>query len=977
MITVIAPTKKQFEIYADATEILQHGVMWLNEGGQILQVNTQFARELGYEKADFVSQAKSIFHVIPYLNLMQWREHWKALLEKKQIDIALQHMTANETILPMNMHCILVHMDGNQVVCCAILENRLMITPYLDLLQMLSELLKAGGWQWSVANDTYFLTQEMYRILELPTNFKITSENVKELLTTYLPAKDYFLLTEKISDIKKNGGSFESEISINIPSLNQARPFWLRAVSYQIQGEGKKGHTVKIYGTLQNIDTIAQRTEEMCVTEYVLNHAPVLVYWFDYEGKFQYVNDLACKVLGYTQEEFLAMDIRALLTEFTDESWEEVMEMYRTGNTLRGYSKLRRKDGTIFPIGYVATNIHYRDKALVCVFVENRTEHVQQKQFIEMTRYSLNQSHDMIYWIGEDGIFIYVNDVMCEKLGYTREELQQMRLVDVSREFTQAEYEESWAYLSKVQEIKGEINLYAKDGLRFPVTYHVSLVNFEGKVSACGILSDISERKKIEQEMARNAALEESRSYAINNATDIIYWIRPDGSFLYVNDTFCEKLDCTRAEVLYLKLLDFFPGFLPADFNAGWQKLRDGKTLSNELIITSRKGKRIPVKTFVTLSNYQGEEACCGILRDIAETKQKEEELQQAFNEIQKLKDQLELDNQVLKEEIKSESQFDYIISKANSYKKVIQQVQQVADTDATVLITGETGTGKELLARALHQMSSRSDRPMVKINCGALPENLIESELFGHEKGAFTGAFQQKKGRFELAHQGTIFLDEIGELPLDLQTKLLRVLQEGEFERVGGTQTLKVDVRVVSATNRNLEQLVKEGKFRQDLYYRLNVFPIHNLPLRERREDIPLLVDHFVNKFTDKRKNSNPITNIPKYALEKLMLYDFPGNVRELENIIERAVILSTGNTLRLDTTLFEVANSSMEGTNYHFKTLDEMQREYILEALRRTNGQVSGDFGAAKLLDINHKTLSSRMKKLNISRKDYLGWR
>lgn len=974
MTDVSTPVKSQFEIFADATEILQHGVMWLNEDGQILQVNTQFTRELGYDKDVFVKQAKSIFHVSPYLHLMKWRDYWRTLLDKKQIDVELQHMTANETILPMNMRCILVEIEENQLLCCAILENRLMITPYIDLLQMLSELLKAGGWQWSVANDDYFLTQEMYRMLELPSNFKLTSANVQSFLSDYLPPQDFSLLTEKLNYIKKNGGSFEAEIAINIPSIQQTRPFWLRAVAYQIQGEGNKGYTVKIYGTLQDIGAIAQRTEDMYLTEYVLNHAPNLVYWFDYEGKFQYVNDISCTVLGYTREEFLAMNVREILTEFTSKSWEEGMAMYRAGITLRGHSELRRKDGTIFPIGFIATNIHYRDKDLICVFVENRSEQIQQKQFIEMTRHSLNQSHDMIYWIGADGFFIYVNDVMCEKLDYTREEFQQMRLIDVSREFTQAQYEESWTHLLIAHDIEGEINLYPKEGAAFPVTYHVSLVSFEGKVSACGILSDISERKKIEERIAQNAAIEESRIYALNKANDLIYWIRSDGSFLFVNNTFCEKMECAHSEVFNMKLPDFFPEFSFADFLAGWEKLRNQGTLSSELVMTSKKGKRIPVKTFITLDHYQGEEACCGILRDITDTKQKEQELQRAVDEIKKLKEQLESDNQVLKEEIKSESRFDYIISKAPSYKKVIQQVEQVADTNATVLITGETGTGKELLARALHQMSSRSDRPMVKINCGALPENLIESELFGHEKGAFTGAFQQKKGRFELAHQGTIFLDEIGELPLDLQTKLLRVLQEGEFERVGGMVTLKVDVRVISATNRNLEQLVKEGKFRQDLFYRLNVFPIHNLPLRERREDIPLLVEHFVKKFTDKRKSNNSITNISNYALEKLMHYDFPGNVRELENIVERAVILSSGNTLKLDTTLLEMTKSSTEETNGHFKTLDEMQREYILEALRRTNGQVSGDFGAAKLLDINDKTLSSRMKKLNISRKDYL---
>lgn len=967
MTKVITPAKNLLQIYADAMEIMQHGVMWLNEEGHILHINTQFARELGYTKEDFTYQSKTLFQVSPYLNFMTWRNHWKTLRENKQIEIDLEHMSANGAIFPMKLRGVLMDVGEQveQLVCCAILENRLMITPYLDLLQMLSELLNAGGWQWTLTNNTYFLTQEMYRMLELPNSFNLTADNLEESLAKYLPAEDFFRLKENMKTIVKTGKSLESEISINIPSLRQTRQFCLRAVPYQIEG-----HTIKVYGTLQDISSIAQRTEEMYVTEYVLNHAPSLIYWFDYDGKFQYVNDTTCTVLGYTRQQLLQMDIRELLVEFTEKSWEEGVAMYKAGLTMRGNSELRHQDGTILLISFVATNINYRNQALVCVFVENRSEQVRQTQLIEMTRHSLNHSHELIYWIGADGVFIYVNDVMCQKLGYTREELQQMRLVDVSKEFTQAEYAASWAHLLDVQEIEGEINLHTKGGRRFPVRYNVSLVNFEGQMSACGILTDISERKQIEKEVAQNSALVESRSYALNKATDIIYWVRPDGSFVYVNDTFCEKLGCTRAEVSRLKLIDFFPDFSIDDFHAGWQRLREIKILSSELVIVGKKGKRIPVKTYITLAEYEGEEACCGILRDITETKGKEEELQRAYDEIKKFKEQLEVDKYVLKEEIELEFNFNHIISKAKAYKKVLKQVEQVADTNATVLITGETGTGKELLARALHQLSSRTEHLMIKINCGALPENLIESELFGHEKGAFTGAYQQKKGRFELAHKGTIFLDEIGELPLELQAKLLRVLQEGEFERVGGTQTLKVDVRVVAATNRDLEQMVQEGKFRQDLYYRLNVFPIHNLPLRERREDIAPLVRHFVDKFT--AKIGGRITEIPTYALEKLMHYEFPGNVRELENIVERAVILTKGNTLNLDISSIHTAKSA--GSSNNFKTLEEMQREHILEALRRTNGQVSGDFGAAKILDINDKTLASRMKKLNISRTDYL---
>ncbi|MFN7119042.1 MAG: sigma-54 interaction domain-containing protein, partial [Saprospiraceae bacterium] len=327
---------------------------------------------------------------------------------------------------------------------------------------------------------------------------------------------------------------------------------------------------------------------------------------------------------------------------------------------------------------------------------------------------------------------------------------------------------------------------------------------------------------------------------------------------------------------------------------------------------------------------------------------------------------------QLLQEEIKLEHNFNNIITRSVAYKKVLRQVEQVSGTDATVLIYGETGTGKELLARAIHQLGKRAERPLVRVHCSGMLDHLLEAELFGYEKGAFNGAFQQKKGKFEKAHLGTIFLDEVAELSLDLQTKLLRLIKEGTFERMDGSETLQVNVRVVAATSRNLDQLVRKNKFRQDLLYRLNVFPIYNIPLRERREDIPLLVRHFVEKYA--YQIGKPITSVPQKVIERLMEYDFPGNVRELENIIERAVIVSTGSTLRLAEIIPQLFTDDQTEQLANFKTLEQMQRLHILEALRLSNGQISGEGGAARLLGMNDKTLYSKMKKLKIERLDYL---
>jgi DNA-binding NtrC family response regulator/streptogramin lyase len=343
------------------------------------------------------------------------------------------------------------------------------------------------------------------------------------------------------------------------------------------------------------------------------------------------------------------------------------------------------------------------------------------------------------------------------------------------------------------------------------------------------------------------------------------------------------------------------------------------------------------------------------------------DQLQNALSEVERLKNRLEAENIYLQDEIKLQHNFGNIITQSEELKKVLLKVEQVSSTDATVLVLGESGTGKELLARAIHNISNRSGRPLVKVNCSALPANLIESELFGHEKGSFTGATSRKNGRFELANGGTIFLDEIGDLPVELQPKILRVLQEGEFERIGNPQTIKVDVRIIAATNRSLIQEIKNGNFREDLYYRLNVFPINIPPLRKRKEDIPVLVNYFVNNFS--RKVGKKIETISQSMIDKLIDYNWPGNVRELENIIERAIITNEGNKLTLSEVLPKpVSTSTLEA---EFLTLEESERQHIIKVLEMTSWQVSGEKGAAKILGMKRTTLEARMKKLNIEKK------
>jgi len=341
-----------------------------------------------------------------------------------------------------------------------------------------------------------------------------------------------------------------------------------------------------------------------------------------------------------------------------------------------------------------------------------------------------------------------------------------------------------------------------------------------------------------------------------------------------------------------------------------------------------------------------------------------EELVEERTAELRRLKDKLEAERAYLQEEIKLVYNHENIVGQSDAINYVFFKVEQIAGTDTNVLILGETGTGKELVARAVHGMSLRKQRALIKMNCAALPANLIESELFGHEKGAYTGALSRRLGRFEIAHGATLFLDEIGELPLELQPKLLRVIENGEFERLGSSETKKVDVRIIAATNRNLAEEVRQGRFREDLWYRLNIFPITMPPLRDRLEDIPLLVNFYVNKISKRLGKSIEI--IPVHVMEALQGYHWPGNVRELENVLERAVISSSGPKLRLVDELKKPPREALRSG----RTLAEVEREYITQVLEQVRWKVSGPGSASEVLGLERSTLRARMRKLNIGK-------
>lgn len=484
--------------------------------------------------------------------------------------------------------------------------------------------------------------------------------------------------------------------------------------------------------------------------------------------------------------------------------------------------------------------------------------------------------------------------------------------------------------------------------------------------------TDAPEHKRTQQALEQ---LRRQNELILNAAGEGIYGLDTRGNTTFVNPAAARMIGYEPAEligkpqhaILHHSKPDATP--YPREECPIYAAFKDGAVhhVTDE-VFWRKDGTSFPVEYISTpIRDEHGKLAGAVVtFKDITERKRADEALRSALTEVEQLKIRLQAENLYLQEEIKLDHNFGEIITGSNGFKKVLTRVEQVASTDATVLILGETGTGKELIARAVHYISPRNDRPLVKVNCAALPANLIESELFGHEKGAFTGALSRKIGRFELADRGTIFLDEIGDLPLELQAKLLRVLQEGEFERLGNPRPIKADVRVIAATNRELNRAVIAGNFREDLFYRLNVFPIALPPLRERKEDIPLLVRHFARKY--RQKVGKVIDKIPQKVVTALQAYSWPGNVRELENIIERAVILSSGSTFEVEE-LLETLRAT-DAQPRPSPTLEEVERNHIIKVLEETGWRIEGKHGAAARLGLNPSTLRSRIEKLNIQK-------
>jgi PAS domain S-box-containing protein len=492
---------------------------------------------------------------------------------------------------------------------------------------------------------------------------------------------------------------------------------------------------------------------------------------------------------------------------------------------------------------------------------------------------------------------------------------------------------------------------------------------FFGMILSAGI--DFAAQVRKAGVLAQEVAAQESRWRSLlENVQLLVIGLDRHARVYYVNPHFSRVTGFDADEVLKEDLLKILP---EEDYERVVARLKKGEIVPHRQsdLLTKEGGTRTIAWSNVKLRSNEDEFlGTMSIGVDVTDKLKAESELMKAYEEVRILKERLEDENVYLREQIVSEAGFGDIIGRSDAMIYVLTRIEAVAPTRASILLEGETGVGKELLARAVHSRSPRKERPMVKVDCSTLPPELLESELFGHERGAFTGADRRRRGRFELADGGTVFLDEIGELPIDLQPKLLRILEDGEFERLGGETTRKVDVRIIAATNRTLKEEVKAGKFRGDLYYRLSSFPISVPPLRQRRADIPDLALAFAHRFAE--QHGKEITAISKSELDKLGEYEWPGNVRELKNVIERAVITAQGPSLRLG--IEKQAPSTPPGDSKELLTMAEMEKRHILAALKSSSGKISGAEGAATVLGLNPNTLRSRMQKLGIKKQQWV---
>ncbi|MGA7859497.1 MAG: sigma 54-interacting transcriptional regulator [Terracidiphilus sp.] len=748
--------------------------------------------------------------------------------------------------------------------------------------------------------------------------------------------------------------------------------------------------------------------------ENLFDVSPDAIFVTDAEGVIRGANPRAAELFGYTQVELFGQPIENLVPVRFRGRHPAHRENYNAHPRARQMGAAMnlfglRKDRTEFPVDIMLKPMETTSGPIVLSFVRDVTE---QRAALEALRYNDQQLRSIvesvrdyaIYLLDRDGNVMTWNQGAQGIKGYTAEEIQGLHF---SRFFTQEDLERGRpAELMRVAAAKGRVEeegwRVRKDGSRFWAdTILTAIRDSSGEVTGYAkVTRDFTDRKQAEEAVmlqlssallanmdvrkllgAISASL---REVVPHDCATLGLYDRSLGS-LSVQFLGTEEGETRRGETR-----------LPLDGSPAGRAFRNREPVLLDRIKDSpfametvrhltglgmQSGCWVPlvhrgeaIGTLMVASKLEGAFSAhdAEMLAQISVQVAMAVNNAVAFRQIAELRDRLSQEKQYLEEEINIENRFEDIVGESAGLRQVLKEIETVAPTDATVLIQGETGTGKELLARALHRLSPRSERTFIKLNCAAIPAGLLESELFGHEKGAFTGAIARKVGRLELAHEGTLFLDEVGEMPLDLQPKLLRALQEREIERLGGNRAIPVNVRLIAATNRDLAKMVAEKEFRSDLYYRLKVFPIFAPPLRQRASDIPVLVRHFVSAHA--RRMGKTIETIPNETMDALVRWPWPGNIRELENFLERAVILTRGTVLHVPLAELETSARAEEKALDESPTLETAEREHILRVLREAKGQIGGEDGAAARLGLKRTTLNSKMKKLGIERSDYM---
>ena len=708
--------------------------------------------------------------------------------------------------------------------------------------------------------------------------------------------------------------------------------------------------------------------------EQFFEQSPDAIVITDSAGSIIRVNAELERSFGYARTELLGQPVELLIPERFRPSHPAKRQAYGEQPRRRPMGaglelSARRKDGSEFPVDIMLSPVETRGGSFILCAIRDISERRLAESALEQSEQSFRLFVESvrdyaIFQLDVDGRIRTWNSAAERMKGYRPEEI-------VGRHFSSFYPPEDVANGKPERELKVASETgrceddgwrLRKDGSRFWANVTITPIRDRAGtlLGFAKITRDLTDRRNVEEALRRS---EQHARMLFEFSPDAILVCDPKGLVQEVN---------ARVETLFGYKRDELLGqavelLVPERFRDVHPKHRDDYAreprmrpmgVGLQLYGRRKDGTEFPADILLGPVDGNAGRIVFVVVRDLSERKRFEEALQRSEEE-----------KRYLEEELITSHQFEEIIGDAPGLKRVLKNVETVAPMDATVLILGETGTGKELIARAIHNLSGRRDRPFVKLNCSAIPAGLLESELFGHEKGAFTGAIAQKIGRLELAHQGTLFLDEIGDLPLELQPKILRALQEKEFERLGGTRTIPVNVRLVAATNRNLAKMVEAREFRSDLYYRLKVFPVEIPPLRERIEDIPLLVKYFVNQHA--RRMNRHIETIPPEIMRAFTRWRWPGNVRELENFIERAVILTPGSVLRAPLAELDLA---VEPESESTTSLHDAEREHILRVLREAKGMISGPGGAAKRLGLKRTTLNSKIKKLGIKRSDYI---